>query len=359
MPTGMVLRANFVTNPFTPLKGTFTGLFCDTNIVTQESAGAVTVTTTAKGTYSGRLRLGAKSYSFTGKFNLDGLATNSVRRPGTNGPLGMELNLNLGQSTDWLAGRVLDSNWTADLIAYRAVFHARTNPAPYQGRYTALLPPNGVPGTPEGEGYLALTVSANGAARFAGNLADGTPVSQTATVSREGFWPVYVPLHGGRGSVWSWLIFETNTVLFDTNAVPADLTGDWRWLKPSLSSTRYYTNGFTNVLRVAGAHYIPPVGSTNGALSFSNGVIVFSGGSLATPFTNGVLHASNDRFTCPDTNRLVLTLSRPTGLFNGSVAVPGTRLTVPFRGALFQNANVGLGYLLHTNTSGAVWLGPR
>src|SRR5262249_29947190 len=160
----------------TPLKGTFTGLFCDTNIVAQDSAGAVTVTATAKGTYSGRVRIGARSYGFTGKFNLDGLATNSVRRSGTNAPLGLELNLNLGQSTDWLAGRVLEPNWTADLIAYRAVFHARTNPAPYQGRYTALLPANGMPGTPEGNGCLALTVLASGAARCLGTLADGTPL---------------------------------------------------------------------------------------------------------------------------------------------------------------------------------------
>jgi hypothetical protein len=359
MPTGLALQAYFVTNPFTPLKGTFTGLFSDTNVVAQESAGAVTVTTTAKGTYSGRLRIGARSYGFSGKFNLDGLATNSVRRPGTNAPLGLELNLNLGQSVDWLAGRVLDPSWTADLTAYRGVFHARTNPASYQGRYTALLSANGMPGTPEGDGGFALTVSASGATRCIGTLADGTPLSQAAIVSREGFWPLYAPLYGGRGSVWSWLVFETNTVLFGTQAVRGDLAADWRWLKPGLPTTRYYTNGFTNLLSLVGAHYDPPVGITNGALSFSNGLIVFSGGTLAAPFTNALLRAANDRITCPDTNRLAVTLVRQTGLFNGSVAVPGMPRTVPFRGALFQNADLGLGYVLQTNSSGLVWLGPN
>lgn len=358
MPTGLVVRANFVTNQFTARRGNYAGLFCDTNLVAQNSAGFVSLRTTSKGTYSGRLRLGSKSHTFSGRLGLDGLGTNSVRRGGTNPPFRLELNLNLGESVEWLAGRVLATNWTADLTAYRAVFHSRTNRAPYRGRYTLVLPASGFPGTPEGDGYATVTVSSGGSARLSGTLADGTALSQGAAVAREGWWPVYAPLHKGRGSIWGWLTFTTNSFLIGTNVVPSDLEGDWRWLKPASSTTRYYPGGFTNRLGALGSRYTAPAG-TNGALSFSNGAVEFHGGNLSGPFTNGVLHSRKDRVTNLETNRLTLTITRSNGRFQGTAVVPATGRKIPFKGILFQNGDFGLGYSLQTNASGAVWFGSR
>ena len=357
--TGLVLQANFVTNQFAQRPGGYAGLFYDTNVVTHESSGFVSIRTTAKGTYSGRLRIGSKKHSFSGRFGLDGLATNTVRRGGTNLPLQLELNFNLGQLIQSLTGRVLGANWTAELAAFRAVFHTRTNPAPYRGRYTLFFAANGAPGTPESDGYGAVTVSSNGSVRLSGALADGTALSQGARVSREGLWPFYVPLRSGRGSVWSWLIFETNTVVFGTNAVQSDLAGEVRWFTPALSTARYFPGGFTNSLDAVGSRYLPPISSTNGSLTFGDGAVIFSGGNLAAPFTNDVLRAPNDRVTDQETNKLSLTILRPNGLFRGSVKVPDGGGTVSFKGALFQNGDFGSGYFLHTNLSGPVWFGPR
>jgi hypothetical protein len=359
MPTGLVLTAHFVTNPFIALRGSYAGLFYETNVVSQESAGYVTARTTDRGTYSGRLRIGARSYGFSGRLGLDGRATNSVRRGRTNLPFGLELDLNLGQPMERLTGRVIDETWTAELAAHRAVFSARANPAPYRGRYTLLLPANGSPGTPEGDGYGAVNVTAGGAARFVGSLADGTPLSQGAAVSPEGWWPVYAPLHRGAGSVLSWVSFATNTAVLGGNPVQTDLAGDWRWLKPGLPTARYYPAGFTNLLAAVGSRYTPPVGATNGALTFSNGVVSFRGGSLAEPFTNTVLRAPNDRVTNQESNQLGLTIVRGNGLFSGRVSLPGTRTSMPFKGAIFQNGDFGSGYFLLTNASGPVWLGPQ
>jgi Concanavalin A-like lectin/glucanases superfamily/Immunoglobulin domain/Bacterial Ig domain/Immunoglobulin I-set domain len=359
MPTGLVLQANFATNPFTALRGRYSGLFCDTNALSQASAGFASLRTTTKGTYTGSLRMGAKRHAFSGRLGLDGLGTNIVKRGGTNTPLRLELNLNLGDSVEWMAGRVFETNWTAELAAYRSVFNTRTNPAPYRGRYTLLLPANGAPGTPGGDGYAAVTVGANGLARLSGALGTGTRLSQSATVSREGLWPVYASLHKGKGSVWSWLAFETNSLVVGTNTVQSDLAGDWRWLRPGITNARYYPAGFTNLLLAVGSRYIVPVGSTNGALTFSNGVVALSGGNLTAPVMNDVFRAPNDKVTNEDTNKMSLSIRRSTGLFKGSVVVPETGKTLRFNGAVFQNGDFGSGYFLHTNASGPVWLGPR
>ena len=359
MPTGLVLQANFVTNPFTALRGSYSGLFCDTNALSQASAGFVSLRTTTKGAYTGLLQIGAQRHAFSGRLGLNGLGTNSVKRGGTNTALRMELNLNLGESVEWLAGRIFETNWTAELAAYRAVFHSRTNPAPYRGRYTLLLPANGAPGTPGGDGYAAVTVSANGSARLSGALGTGTPLTQGATVSREGLWPVHVSLDKGNGSVWSWLAFETNSLLVGSNVVQSDLAGDWRWLQPGITNARYYPSGFTNLLMAVGSRYIVPVGSTNGALTFSNGVVALSGGNLTAPVMNDLFRAPNDKVTNQSTNKMSLSIGRSTGLFKGSVVVPETGKTLRFNGAVFQNGDFGSGFFLHTNASGPVWLGPR
>ena len=80
MHSNLVLQANFVTTPFLPVKGTFTGLFRETNVVHHESSGAFTLTLNDRGSYTGKLLLAGKSYSFSGRFDLDGRATNYLAR---------------------------------------------------------------------------------------------------------------------------------------------------------------------------------------------------------------------------------------------------------------------------------------
>jgi len=357
--TGMVFQANFLTNFFARRPGTYAGLVYDTNVLAYERAGSISIRTTTKGTYSGKLRLGAKNRSFSGRFGLDGLATNLVSRGRLEPPLELQLDFNVGEMVEGLAGRLIDTNWFGELIAYRSVFNTRTNPAPYQGRYTLMLPASGLPGTPEGDGFASVTVSASGSVRLRGSLADGTSISQGASVSGEGFWPFYVPLRGGRGSMMSWLLFGTNTVLFGTNSVQSDLAGDLRWIALPSTKARYYADGFTNSMEAVGSRFSGVVDRAGGTLAFSNGVVIFSGGNLSGPFTNDVFHAADDRITNEGTNELSLTISRSSGLLSGSVVVPDTGRKVSLKGALFQNGDFGFGYFLHTNASGGVLLAPR
>ena len=50
-----------------------------------------------------------------------------------------------------------------------------------------------------------------GTITLAGSLADGTAISQSSVVSQDGYWPLYVNLYGGKGSLWGWNYFTNNT----------------------------------------------------------------------------------------------------------------------------------------------------
>src|SRR4029077_19676238 len=127
-------------------------------------------------------------------------------------------------------------------------------------------------------------------------LSDGTKVSQSVPVSRNGLWPLYIPLYSGKGSIMSWIAF--------TNQVDTDLNGALSWIKPADSRARYYPGGFTNECNVIGSAYTPPASSTNFVLGFTNAQVVFSGGNLNSSFTNSLAFRTGNRVTNLSSNRL-------------------------------------------------------
>ena len=85
----------------------------------------------------------------------------------------------------------------------------------------------------------------------------------------------------------------------------------------------------------------------------------FSADNLSSPLTNEVTLSALNKITVTstNTNKLVLTLSLPTGLLNGSFLNPDTKKTSPIKGVVLQKQNTGGGFFLGTNQSGAVSLG--
>ena len=67
----MVLQANFIPNPFLPVKGTYNGLFFDANNgVTEQTAGMLKgLAISQKGTHSGTLLINGGSHAISGSFN--------------------------------------------------------------------------------------------------------------------------------------------------------------------------------------------------------------------------------------------------------------------------------------------------
>ena len=133
LTSNLVLQANFIASPYIPVKGTYNGLFYQSDGVRQSSAGCFTLSVTARGTYSGRLQIGKKGYSFKGKLNLQCQATNIIKTSKTNF-LTAQLNLASGAQADQILGSVTDGSWMSTLLGDRAVFNTKTNPAPYAGQ---------------------------------------------------------------------------------------------------------------------------------------------------------------------------------------------------------------------------------
>jgi hypothetical protein len=328
----------------TPVAAAYGGLFYEGSGVELGRSGAISLNTTAAGTYSGKLQIGAKSYAFSGTFDPFGVATNAVTRAGAS-TLGLALNINLANN-DLITGIVNDpGNWSADLLANRAQPNGKTNHASFAGNYTLSFPgTNGDARMPFADGYGTVAVSAAGNIKLAGSLADGTKLSQSAVGSLNGQWPLYVSLYGGQGQILGWLSF--------TNSGQENPGGDVSWIKAAMPAAKFYRNGFDFDTHATGSSYNPAAAPLIG---FSAGVVILTGGNLSSDLASGV---SVNGSTVTSTNTLNMTLSASKGTFKGSIANPAGKGAISFSGVYLQNQNFGSGYFLGTNQSGRVFFGP-
>jgi hypothetical protein len=339
LDSSMVLQANFIANPFLPVKGTYNGLFFTTNGVTEQTAGMLKgFIIGTKGTYSGALLINGTSHVFAGKFDLAGQATNNISRSAAQGgPLTLLMTINTNNPAPQVTGTVSGSNWTANLTANL------TSNTLSSAEYTLLLPPdtNNAPPTnsPGGDGY-ALITNHTGTAKITGALADGTEFNQTVPVSLDGYVPIYANLYANKGLLLGWINLDS----IDTNGV--SLT----WIHPSRPSG-LYTNGFTSVL-------------------LTNQI-------LLSPWTNppaniGLLTNLSILETTGGSNTPILVTTTTAGKINGT-AVSGAinlktgLLTVTIGsgpaktngyGAVLLNVNNGGGYFLTKTNAQAITLGP-
>lgn len=347
MQPDFVLIGNFVPSPFIPVTGAYNGLITEEATNRVYTSGFLTAKVTGLGAFSAKMILGGKRLSFSGKFALDGKTTNTVVRSGTN-DLTVVLALDIDTGTDQITGTITDGTWAAIITADRALYHKTTNPAPQAGAFTFIIPGDadrtGV--EPGGDSYGTASVDASGNARLSGTLADGTHFAHKAPISKDGFWPIYVPLYGGAGMVQSWVDFTPGT--------SEDFGGTLNWLKPVLAGAKYYSNGLILRKQLGGSRYHRPASSTERVFSFVDGRVQFSGGNLAEPFETPAALSDNNRVTSSGTNSLKLSISTGSGLFSGSVLPPGAARKVTFKGVIFRNSNSGWGFFSGTNQTGRV-----
>ncbi|PWU09030.1 MAG: hypothetical protein C5B50_28180 [Verrucomicrobia bacterium] len=319
-------------------KGTYAGLFSDTNGRTQQGSGAFTLATSVNGQFSGRLQIGATRYSFTGQMDAIGRATGIVPRNQTSG---ITMNFHLDpMDTDHVAGSISSPNWSADLDAHRNVFDGRTSIAPQSGQYTLIIPADAAFTQPIGDGWASVSVDISGRIRCSGSLPDGTRMTESSVVSKEGNWPLYIPLYGGQGSLQSWIAFA--------NTGTNDLGGSINWIKPALPKAVYYPGGVTNSGYASGSRYSPPARGSQ-LFQFSNAALILEGAGLAQPVTNHLLLGANN--TISSTNKVSMTLNSSAGTFSGKVP-NGASKTFVLSGVVLTNSNEGRGYFTSTNLSG-------
>jgi hypothetical protein len=348
--SNLTLQANFSPTNFTAAQATYSGLFYEVNtngsdLVRQSSSGAFNLTATKKGRYSGYVLIGKNRYPFSGNLNAKGQDTKSLSRHGAD-TLSLEVHLGLGGQANQAFGSVANGSWSAGVVASRAVFNSRTNPAPFAGNYTVILPGHqDDPSVPAGDGYGSVRVSSSGIVSLAGNLADGTRFTRSAPISQQGEFPVYAALYSGGGSVLSWLTF--------TNTITNDINGWLNWIKPAVSTSKYYPTGFTTNCLAVGSAYLHTWGGDLMLDLNSANLNVDTGGDITTGFTNSfVLNAASVQNQSP--NRLGMSIAGGTGVFHGTVADPTSGAIHTFGGAAFQKSNKAYGALLGTDKSSRI-----
>ena len=340
------LQANFVLIPTVPLAGSYSGLFHEAEVTRHESSGFLTVKLAELGTFSATLQKGSKRYSFSGRFGLDGLATNTLAPAGVT-PMQVSLVLDLLNNSDVISGTVSNGTRESTVQAFRATFKT-TQPAPQAGRYTVLIPgePTNSAAQPGGSSFGTVLVGKDGSAKFAGTLADGTKFTTKSGLSKDGWWPVYIPLYTGNGSIISLNLFSDETL--------SDLSGPFTWIKPAIATAKVYPAGFTVQPTLTGSYYRVPTNGVQSVLNFTAGTVDFTAGTLPGDFSTPVTLTFDGKVTDTGTNKLTLSITKTTGLFTGSVLPPGTTKRSSFLGAVHQKANEAAGFLLGTNQSAAV-----
>jgi uncharacterized repeat protein (TIGR03803 family) len=348
MQSNLVLQANFVTNVFLLAQGTYNGLFAPANAPRQQTnSGAVTFTITSAGVLSGKLILGTDTTTLSGQFNPAGALTIITPRKGLTT---LTTTLQLDFATQSVQGTVGDGSFLASLSGDRQVFSSTHKATGFEGQYTFVIPGTNDPTVgPFGTSYGTVTVAPAGTITFSGSLADGTAFGPlTSVISQDGYWPFYVPLYNGAGSLWGWNLFTNQTIM----SAPS-----LSWINGTNSTkTAVYRTGFTNQqAAVIGSLYIPTENPLVGDLNLQ---VVLDESSWPSPITNQVNLAANNTFTIPksagNTNGLTLKIvSLATGFITGSFQNPtNPKQTIAINGVLLENLTNAQGYFLGTNQSG-------
>lgn len=359
METNMVLRANFITNQFLAIKGVYNGLFAPAgadggSAVDPTNSGFAALTLTDKGKFTGKLLLAGAMHSFSGAANVvDGTAHVLIKptaQPALT--LDLEFDVNNGADTTGVTGRVSRASWESPLSAYRAAAPAQG--AVFAGKHTFLIPGADADLSatcPAGDGAGTVMVVPSGVLTLAGAVGDGTAISQSVPLSKGGDWPLYVSLYGGKGVLWGWVSFSTNTE-------PYRFQGDLAWIKRAgAPADKFYSNGFEKTNEIFGAKYTPPKPGTN-TLSWpsTNGVLLIDGGNVEPAISNAVTLVKNKVTVLANSNKVSVTFTPATGLFSGSFLHPANGKTATVKGALLQLPapfyGLGSGWFRGTNQSG-------
>jgi len=348
--SNLTVRANFIVNPFVSLTGPFAGLFYDTNNIATTNSGFFSITLASAGSFTAKIQLtSGQKISTSGRFTLDGVFSNSVAVKGS-APFVVQLRLdavNQGRIT----GTVSSADWTAPLLAVRAIF-SPANPAPQSKRPYTLVIPGGEDSSarPGGNGFGTLIVDISGNVNFSGVLADGAKVKQKTFINKQGIWPLYVAPYQGQGAIFGWMTFVTN----QNNA---DLTGTLNWFRLPQATAAVYPGGFDfpGGISAVGSIY----SFTNGTPLLhlpAGGLSILQLGNPTQSFTNNFTLGTDNKIT--SSNGLTATITTSSGLFKGTAISLGNGTSVPLNGVLLPKQNSGFGFFLSNGQSGSVYLGP-
>lgn len=306
-------------------RGVWNGLVGRETNLNGNLGGRLSITVANAGTYTGKLTLGAKTYSWTGRIDAkaggaDAVTPFVIVRPRPLPALTGSFTLNLSEGT--LTGHVADQLFTAPLTACRNPWSATNKASSYAFPHTAVLEPvSSSSALPQGRGHTTLAVTTAGTATWAGKLADGTAITGSTTLGPMGQVSLHLMLYTNTGSLQG---------LSTLSAVTNNHDGVLSWYKaaqPSKSVTRSYKGGFPeHELTLTGAKYVKPaVGATVLGLAPppANAVLRFTGAPLTTELLQLLEISTRNVVKLPtllaqNPQQVRLTLVPTTGAMSGS-----------------------------------------
>lgn len=340
MTSNLVVSASFETNPIYILQGNYDGVISGG----VQKSGIFRMSIRSAGTFSCKLQFAGDTYSFSGSFSSSGCTTNYLKKKGVV-TLVTVWEMDYETLSDIIVGTVYyGTSEYSNAGGFREVYDAKTNPSPYAGRYTMVIPGTNdygtnVTGVPMGDGYALVTIDPGGTISIAGKLADNSAVTASSYVSSNGQCPFYVSLAKGNGMLLGILDVSTNLC-------------EVYWAEPAEELT-LYPLGFTNYTYL---NWSPLATPTNGgsALTLSNGYIVFSGGDLTEPLTNSLVMSGTNAnaFTFNSTNSF--TVNPTNGMIQGTFWHPVLSKAVSFSGIILQEQHSAHGFFTGTNGIGNV-----
>jgi hypothetical protein len=233
----------------------------------------------------------------------------------------------------------------------------------FAGRYTTVMeaPGTGYPDL-DGSGYLTITTQANGLVNWAGKVADGTVCSGSSALWPGGEVPVYKSLLQGKASV-----LGAPRLILPMGPGLRQVAGSLDWMKRlPVGLVHPWLGPVDCTLR--GSEYVPPttgtvvlglppvvVGQVNARVAFSGGDIESADWFADLEQVCRLTTAHKALFS---TSKLVnpaavkiTSINPKTGIFIGSMVLKDTQpplvtRTVPFEGALISSEQAGEGFFI-------------
>ena len=380
MQPGLTLTANFILNPFTPaLVGSFNGLVLPDDSTTPGVAnvGLLNLLLGTKGSFTGSLKIDGTSLSTPGFFDHAGVArfgttrARSLTLKRTGKPdIVIALQLDMTGSSRRITGSVTQkllevvqavSAVTADRAHYGKLNKvpaelAGTASMPYTLVFPAMAqtPAKALNTYPQGDGYATMTVKVDGTVSITGKLADNTPLTASAPLSKLNQWPLFASLYTGKGC------FAGLANLADADASTEDVTGtDFVWCRPAIAKVQWYPAGWTAGITVDlhGARYsvplaIPAASIFPGLLTpTSNATLTFYGGLGGTISQNITISPTNTVVNVPAATSPTMAIAKATGLISGAFTHSDGSKTA-YQGVILQKGSQvgGSGYFMSRAT---------
>lgn len=334
---GMTLTASFIPNPFTAGVGAYSTLFTGTD----GTHGALSVSLSRNGSFTGKLRLGRETVVLKGRFDIAGAAQVTVTSPsGATYTLALHYANTDGAIT--LGGTISGTGWSAD-VALDTLAKSNTRKNAHAGRYTLVIPAptEATADKPAGDGVATINVDNTGAATLAGALADGTPFTVRARVTTAGTLQVFAPLYASQGLLTGTLDLHAHEV--------SDLDGTLFWSRPAQVSAPNFAAGFTIESNAVGSRYTAP--TTNEPLvpvssGENNASLALGDGGLSAPVVQPATLTPSNMLTisAPAVSGITAKINPTSGSFSGKFVHPQTGALTSFRGVILQKQGAGFGF---------------